>query len=144
MAVASISSPPTQQGLTQEIIITMVIGRLKRRISSGQGGHQLPYDDKIDSTQTQIPDHRESPGSSHEHEDGIIIESRLHPQHSHRDITDGGNSQLINHSPRRLRRLNTDDRSRRLCSAENFAYLIFFMALSKTCVCASLLYIILE
>ena len=104
----------------------MVIGHLKRRISSGQGP-QLPCDEKIENSRsTQRPDHRDSLESSHE--DGIVLESRLHPQHHNKDITNGGDTPL-NHSPRRLRRLNTGDRSRRFCSVENIAYLIFFILL---------------
>ncbi|KAK1740195.1 molybdate-anion transporter [Skeletonema marinoi] len=103
----------------------MAIGRLKRRISAGQDS-QLHCDDTIEkSCSTQIPEHRESESS---HEDGIVIESRLYPQHRQQDNTDDGGSQL-NQSPRRNRLLNVGGRSRRLCSAENIAYLIFFILL---------------
>lgn len=105
----------------------MTIVYLKRRISTGQDP-QLHYCNDTAEKILCSTDHRESLQSSHE--DEIVIESRLHPQHRQpEDNITGGSDSPLNRSPRSHRHGNVGERPRRFCSAENMAYLIFFILL---------------
>jgi len=107
----------------------MALDRLKRRLSPEKVPQK--YDTAVEkSYSSQIIDHRERSSAAHEnsHECGIVIESRLPPQPRQQEIIGSGSSSPLNHSPR-LRRLSIDDRSKRLCTVENIAHLIFFILL---------------
>ncbi len=106
----------------------MVIVHLKRHISTGGQESQLRCDDTAEKIRsTQIPDHRHREFES-SHESEIVIERRLYPQHRGQDDIERSGSPL-KRSPRNNRHLNIGDRPRRFCSAENIAYLIFFILL---------------
>ncbi|KAL7433700.1 hypothetical protein ACHAXM_003681 [Skeletonema potamos] len=81
----------------------MAPDRLKRRLSTEQA-HQLQHDNN-----------------------NIVIEKSCSAEMIDQ-IIGSGNSSPLNHSYR-LRRLSVDDRSKRFCSVENAAYLIFFILL---------------